>query len=167
MLSLYNVTEKPWHSRWLPSAAALVRARVKSCGICGGQSGAGVGFLRVLRFPLPIFILPFASQLPSSIIWGWHKRPVVAAVPSGLSLTPLLIIMIITFPIQLHIQAHNDSKGGCHSTRHDTIQSFGWKECGSGNAAICYHGVRSKSLWRWCVSTNIMFLDIVHCTVFI
>jgi hypothetical protein len=25
---------------------------------CGGQSGAGAGFLRVLRFPLPIFILP-------------------------------------------------------------------------------------------------------------
>jgi hypothetical protein len=24
-------------SRWLPTAAALVRARVRSCGICGGQ----------------------------------------------------------------------------------------------------------------------------------
>jgi hypothetical protein len=23
-------------------------------GVCGGQSGAGAGFLRVLRFPLPI-----------------------------------------------------------------------------------------------------------------
>jgi hypothetical protein len=41
-------------SRWLPPAAAWVRARVWSCGICGGQSGAGVGFLRVLRFPLPV-----------------------------------------------------------------------------------------------------------------
>jgi hypothetical protein len=40
-------------SRWLPSAAARVRVRA-ACGICGGQSGAGVGFLRVLRFPLPI-----------------------------------------------------------------------------------------------------------------
>jgi hypothetical protein len=28
----------------------------------------------------------------SSIIWGWYNRPVVAAVPSGLSLTPLRII---------------------------------------------------------------------------
>jgi hypothetical protein len=27
-------------SRWLPTAAAHVRARVWSCGICGGQSGA-------------------------------------------------------------------------------------------------------------------------------
>jgi hypothetical protein len=28
-------------SRWLPTAAARVRARVWSSGICGGQSGAG------------------------------------------------------------------------------------------------------------------------------
>jgi hypothetical protein len=26
-------------SRWLPTALAQVRARVRSCGICGGQSG--------------------------------------------------------------------------------------------------------------------------------
>jgi hypothetical protein len=31
-------------SRWLPTAAARVRARVWSSGICGGQSGAGAGF---------------------------------------------------------------------------------------------------------------------------
>jgi hypothetical protein len=37
----------------LPTAAARVQARVRSCGICGGQSGTGEGFLRVLRFPLP------------------------------------------------------------------------------------------------------------------
>jgi hypothetical protein len=79
-------------SRWLPTEAALFRARVQSCGICGGQSGAGAGFLRILRFPLPICIPPIAPQSPSSIIWGWYNRPVVAAVPSGLSLTPLRII---------------------------------------------------------------------------
>jgi hypothetical protein len=45
--------------------------------------------LRVLRFPLPICIPPIAPQSPSSAIWGWYNRPVVAAVPSGLSLTPL------------------------------------------------------------------------------
>jgi hypothetical protein len=33
-------------------------------------------------------------QSPSSIIWGWYNRPVVASVPSGLSLTPLTIIII-------------------------------------------------------------------------
>jgi hypothetical protein len=75
--------------RWLPTAAARVRARVWSCGICGGQSGARVGFLRVLRFPLPIFIPPIAPQSPSSITWGLYNRPEVAAVPSGHSPTPL------------------------------------------------------------------------------
>jgi hypothetical protein len=38
----------------LPAAAARVRVRVKSCGICGGQSGTGAGFLPVLQFPLPL-----------------------------------------------------------------------------------------------------------------
>jgi hypothetical protein len=35
----------------------------QACGVCGGQSGIGAGFLRVLRFPLPI-IIPSIS--PSS-----------------------------------------------------------------------------------------------------
>jgi hypothetical protein len=82
-------------SHRLPTAAARVRARVSSCGICGGQSGAGTGFLPVLRFPLPIFIPPIAPQ-SSSIIWGWYNRPEVAAVPSGLSLTPLRIKKDVT-----------------------------------------------------------------------
>jgi hypothetical protein len=43
-------------SRWLHTAAARVRSQVRSCGICGGQCGTGAGFLRVLRFPLPILI---------------------------------------------------------------------------------------------------------------
>jgi hypothetical protein len=38
-------------SRWLPTEAARVRARVWSNEICGGQSGARAGFLQVLRFP--------------------------------------------------------------------------------------------------------------------
>jgi hypothetical protein len=40
-------------SRWLPTAVARVRVQA-ACGVCGGQSGTGAGFLRVLRFPLPI-----------------------------------------------------------------------------------------------------------------
>jgi hypothetical protein len=74
-------------SRQLPTAAVRVRARVRSCGICGGQSGNGAGFLRVLRFPLLIRI-PLSAPQTSSIILGWYNRPVVAAVQSGLSLTP-------------------------------------------------------------------------------
>jgi hypothetical protein len=52
---LYDVTLKRGRavtqavSRRLPTPAA----RVRSCGICGGQSGSGAGSLRVLRFPLP------------------------------------------------------------------------------------------------------------------
>jgi hypothetical protein len=47
-------------SRWLPTSAARVRVRA-ACGVCGGQSGIGAGFLRVLRFPLPI--IPLMSPL--------------------------------------------------------------------------------------------------------
>jgi hypothetical protein len=61
-------------SRWFPPAAARVRSRVWSSGICGGQIGAGAGFLRVLRFPLPIFIPP---NSPSSLSpGGRYNRPI-------------------------------------------------------------------------------------------
>jgi hypothetical protein len=78
--------------RWFPTTAVRVRALVRTCWIYVGQSGTGAGFLRVLWFPLPIFIPPIAPQSPSSITWGWYNRPIVAAVPSGLSLTSLRIM---------------------------------------------------------------------------
>jgi hypothetical protein len=40
-----------------------VKSFMRISGICGGQSGAEEGFLRVLRFPLPVFIPP---NFPSS-----------------------------------------------------------------------------------------------------
>jgi hypothetical protein len=52
-------TQKRWPCRssavrrWLLTAAARVRVRA-ACGVCGGQSGTGAGFLRVLRFSLAI-----------------------------------------------------------------------------------------------------------------
>jgi hypothetical protein len=67
-------------SRWLPTAATRVRIRV-ACGVCGGQSGTGAGFLRVLLFPPLIFIPPISPQSPSPITRGWYNRPVVAAIP--------------------------------------------------------------------------------------
>jgi hypothetical protein len=50
-------------SRRLAIAAARVRSLNKSCGICGGQSGTGAGYLRVLRFPLPIIYSTNCSKI--------------------------------------------------------------------------------------------------------
>jgi hypothetical protein len=61
----------------LPTAAARVRAQVRSCGIRGGQSGTGAGFLRAFRFPLlPILIAPTAPHSSSSTIRGWCNRQI-------------------------------------------------------------------------------------------
>jgi hypothetical protein len=77
-------------SRWLPTAAARLRVRA-ACGVCGGQSGTGAGFLRVLR------VSPANHSTNFSIIIitrGWHNRPLMAAVPSGPNWTPLPTIPI-------------------------------------------------------------------------
>jgi hypothetical protein len=58
----------------LTTATVRVPTQVKSCGICGRQIGTGAGFLRVLRFPLPILITPTAPHSSSSIIRGWYNR---------------------------------------------------------------------------------------------
>jgi hypothetical protein len=58
-------------SRWLPTAATWVRARVKSCGIYGGQSRNGAWFLRVFRSSLSL--IPPTAPRSSSIILGWHN----------------------------------------------------------------------------------------------
>jgi hypothetical protein len=71
--------------RWFPTSADRVRARFRSCWICGGQSGTGACFLRVLRILLPVFIPPIAAQ-SFSIIWGWYNTPVAAAIRNVLSL---------------------------------------------------------------------------------
>jgi hypothetical protein len=61
-------------SCWLPTVAAWVQAHVRSCGICGGQSGTGPGFLQVLRFPPAILISQNAPY--SSVIWFWYNSPI-------------------------------------------------------------------------------------------
>jgi hypothetical protein len=65
-------------SRRLPTRAVWVQSQVRSFGICGGQSGTGARFIRVLRFPLAIFISPTSlhSSASSSIIRDWYNRPI-------------------------------------------------------------------------------------------
>jgi hypothetical protein len=60
-------------------------------------------FLRVLRFPLPIFIPPAAPQSPLSIIRGWYNRPIVA---------PIIIIIIIIIIIK-HVRIWKEEIVDC------------------------------------------------------
>jgi hypothetical protein len=71
-------------SHWLPTAASRIRARVWQVGFVVEKMALGQVFLRVLRFPLPIFILP-NSPSSQSLEAGTIDHS-VADVPSGPSL---------------------------------------------------------------------------------
>jgi hypothetical protein len=75
-------------SHRLPTAGSRVRARVKSCNVCGGQSGTGAGFLRVLRFVLPLIHPTNCSTIITIITQGWYSRPINGRSNSGLGSTP-------------------------------------------------------------------------------
>jgi hypothetical protein len=81
-------------SHRLPTPAAWVGARVRTYGICGGQSGTGADFLRLLQFSLPIRIPPTAHMHHLSSGAGTVGQ-LVAVVPSGLSLTPRKKISVL------------------------------------------------------------------------
>jgi hypothetical protein len=74
-------------SRLLHTATARVRAHVRSCGVFGGQSGTGEGFLLVFRFPLPILI-PLTAPHSKYAIRGWCNRPVSGRRTKWVSLAP-------------------------------------------------------------------------------
>jgi tRNA U54 and U55 pseudouridine synthase Pus10 len=46
----------------LHASADRIRVQVRSCGICGGQSGTWADFIQILRFPLSILIPPTAPR---------------------------------------------------------------------------------------------------------
>jgi hypothetical protein len=64
-----------------------LRSQVRLCGVCGGRSGIGAGFLRGLQFLLPIIIPP--NTLFSSVIRSGRVGQRVAGVLSGLGLAPI------------------------------------------------------------------------------
>jgi hypothetical protein len=93
-------------SRWLPTAAARVPARVWSSGICGEKSGAGAGFPRILRLTLPVFLTPNSpsSQSPGAGTIG----QLVAAMLSAPSLDSppqysylILIVQVGSSPVRV------------------------------------------------------------------
>jgi hypothetical protein len=75
------------YSRWLPTAVARVRAQVRSCGVCGGQSGTWACFLEYFGFPCQLLFhrLLHIHHLSSG---AGTIGQLVADVPSGLSPTP-------------------------------------------------------------------------------
>jgi hypothetical protein len=56
-------------SRRFPTATVQVQSQVRSCGICGRQSGTGTSFLRVIVSPTNF------HSITSSIFRGWYNRP--------------------------------------------------------------------------------------------
>jgi hypothetical protein len=77
-------------SRRLPTAATQVRARVNSCGVCGKQRGTGAGFLRVLRFHLPLIHSTESTTDITIITQGWHNRPINCRSNSELGSNPAI-----------------------------------------------------------------------------
>jgi hypothetical protein len=75
-------------SRRLPTAAARVRVRVRTCGICGGHIGDGPGFLQVPRFPLPSFLQIALHSTSLIIIRGWYSQASSGTSNSELGSTP-------------------------------------------------------------------------------
>jgi hypothetical protein len=95
-------------SRWLPTAAARVRARVWSSGICGGQYGAVAGFVSLAN-------LHSTNCSTITLIYhlGLYNRQEVAAVPDDVSPTPqkkIVSTAILFSPFKPPIYVNNISK---------------------------------------------------------
>jgi hypothetical protein len=73
--SLHGNSAQKTYCSSIPPLRSGVRDRVSHVGFCGGQSGAGVDFLRVLRFPLPNVIPPIAPKIILIYHRGLYNRP--------------------------------------------------------------------------------------------
>jgi hypothetical protein len=62
-------------------------------GFVGYKVALGHVSSQYFGFSCKIVVPPIAPISSSSMIWGWCNRPVVAAVPIDLSLTPVRIII--------------------------------------------------------------------------
>jgi hypothetical protein len=71
---------RPWHSSGglspRPTVAARVRAHVRSCGSCGGQSGTGAGILRVLVSPANSHFTDYSTLIINLSTDGWYNRSI-------------------------------------------------------------------------------------------
>jgi hypothetical protein len=73
----HTLTEEPHYSAAircrLLTVMACVQSQVGSCGICGWQSGTGIGFARVRQFRLSFLVPPAPPRSFGSVIvviWG-------------------------------------------------------------------------------------------------
>jgi hypothetical protein len=56
-------------------------------GFVGEEVALGHVFSKYFGFPCQFAFHRLLHKSSSSVIWSWYNRPVVAAIPSGLSLT--------------------------------------------------------------------------------
>jgi hypothetical protein len=95
-------------------AAARVRTWVRSCGICGGQSGTGAVLLRILGSPMPIIppiaprsgILGQNSGRRTKCTQSQEKKFFIQPVFYEPPLVLLVLILVLLISFQLKVVVH-------------------------------------------------------------
>jgi hypothetical protein len=88
VLRVHGCTTVQAVSRRFSTAVDRVRAQVRSCGICGGQSGTGAGFPKSFDFPYPFSFLRLLHTLHNLLSSAGITGGIAAGVPSGLKSHP-------------------------------------------------------------------------------
>jgi hypothetical protein len=110
---LLNLCNSSGVIRRLRTVAARVRDQVNSWVICVRQSGPGAGYLRVLKFPLPILI-PQSAPQSCTMVWGWWNRPVSQSVSQWHSTKWILSINTLVWSFSSALRYHHVSVSGSH-----------------------------------------------------